>query len=160
MDQMYIDRTDVESRWSLTSADHVLVVAKSQNNRLSFAALLLFFRNHGRFPRTKTEIDHEVIENIARHLDVVSPPEGAFNLSDRTLARHRAEICALFGFREPTNADSEALTAWLQIQRVDSLHDHERLTQLLASLCQELAIEQPSMERIDRIVHSAVAASK
>jgi len=62
MDQTYTDRTDMESRWSLTSADHALVVAKSQDNRLSFAALLLFFRNHGRFPRTKTEIDHEVIE--------------------------------------------------------------------------------------------------
>ena len=34
----------------------------------------------------------------------------------------------------------------------------ERLTQLLAARCQELAIEQPSMERIDRIVRSAVAA--
>ena len=158
MDQTYIDRTDMENRWSLTSADHALVVAKNQDNRLSFAALLLFFRNHGRFPRTKTEIDHEVIKNIARHLDVASPPEGAFNLSDRTLERHRAEIRALFGFREPTNADSEALTAWLRLQRVDSLHDHERLTQLLAARCQELAIEQPSMERIDRIVRSAVAA--
>ena len=158
MDQTYIARTDMENRWSLTSADHALVVAKSQDNRLSFAALLLFFRNHGHFPRTKTEIDHEVIENIALHLDVASPPEGAFNLSDRTLERHRAEIRALFGFREPTNADSQALTAWLRIQRVDSLHDHERLTQLLAARCQELAIEQPSMERIDRIVRSAVAA--
>ena len=76
MDQTYIARTDMENRWSLTSADHALVVAKSQDNRLSFAALLLFFRNHGHFPRTKTEIDHEVIENIALHLDVASPPEG------------------------------------------------------------------------------------
>ena len=58
MDQTYIARTDMENRWSLTSADHALVVAKSQDNRLSFAALLLFFRNHGHFPRTKTEIDH------------------------------------------------------------------------------------------------------
>ena len=50
MDQTYIARTDMENRWSLTSADHALVVAKSQDNRLSFAALLLFFRNHGHFP--------------------------------------------------------------------------------------------------------------
>lgn len=99
-----------------------------------------------------------LIENIARHLDLTYPLEGAFNLSDRTLERHRAEIRALFGFREPTNADSEALMAWLRLQMSDSLHDHEGLAQLLAARCQELAIEQPSMERIDRIVRSAVAA--
>ena len=55
MDQTYIARTDMENRWSLTSADHALVVAKSQDNRLSFAALLLFFRNHGHFPSTPKE---------------------------------------------------------------------------------------------------------
>lgn len=154
---MFIDQTDMESRWSLTTADHVLVAAKSQGNRLGFAALLLFFRNHGRFPRTKTEIGHEVIEHIARHLDVLSPPGGVFNFSDRTAERHRAEIRALLGFREPTNADSDALAAWLQLQIIDSSHDHEQLAQLLAVRCQELAMEQPSMERIDRIVRSAVA---
>lgn len=158
MDQTYIDRTDMESQWSLTSSDHALVAAKNQDNRLSFAALLLFFRNHGRFPRTKTEIDREVIENITRQLGMASPPQGAFNLSDRTLERHRAEIRALFGFREPTNADSEALTAWLALRRVDLLHDHEQVTQLLAARCRELAIEQPSEERIDRIVRSVVTA--
>lgn len=78
MDQTYIDRTDMESQWSLTSSDHALVAAKNQDNRLSFAALLLFFRNHGRFPGTKTEIDHEVIENIARQLGMASIPPGGF----------------------------------------------------------------------------------
>jgi hypothetical protein len=155
--QTYID---TDSLWSLTSAEHALVVAKSQDNRLCFAALLLFFRNHGRFPRTMTEIDHEVIEHIAHRLDVASPPEGAFNLSDRTWERHRAEIRTLFGFREPTNADSEALTAWLRLQRLDPLHDHERIAQLLVTRCQELAIELPSKERIDRIVRSTVAAQE
>ena len=41
--------------WRLTEADLALVAAKPKRARLEFAALLLFFRAHGRFPRTSAE---------------------------------------------------------------------------------------------------------
>jgi hypothetical protein len=42
--------TNLSERWTLTPADRALIAAKSRANWLSFAVLLLFFRERGRFP--------------------------------------------------------------------------------------------------------------
>jgi hypothetical protein len=47
---MRIEETNLSECWTLTPADHALIAAKSRANRLSFAVLLLFFRERGRFP--------------------------------------------------------------------------------------------------------------
>ena len=44
------DERDIPEGWTLTPADLTLVMAKGRANRLGFAVLLLFFREHGRFP--------------------------------------------------------------------------------------------------------------
>ena len=53
------------SRWNLSDAafqllatgEYALVMAKSQENRLAFAAWLLFFRDRGRFPRDDSDLE-------------------------------------------------------------------------------------------------------
>ena len=83
MDQTHIARTDMENRWSLTSADHALVVAKSQDNRLSFAALLLFFRNHGHIgARAERKVDRELLDDIK---PVTGKQNLLFEVADATL---------------------------------------------------------------------------
>jgi len=52
---MGLDDEDV-APWTLTATDLALVMAKNVANRLGFAALFLFHRAHGRFPKTPTEI--------------------------------------------------------------------------------------------------------
>ena len=52
--------------WRLTEDDQALVVAKPQRARLEFAVLLLFFRAHGRFPRTSMEIAPTYLARVAR----------------------------------------------------------------------------------------------
>ena len=79
--------------------------------------MLLFFRDYGRFPRGPAEIGVEMVTDLARVLDVPTPTEGEvfpFGVAERTLERQRAELRALFGFREPSVADAEDLVAWLQ----------------------------------------------
>ena len=98
-------------RWALTPADHVLVAAKSRANRLGFAVLLLFFRERGRFPVDASEVDRATVCEVARQVQVPPPEDHALNLSGRTAERHRAEIRALFGYREATVADAETLEA-------------------------------------------------
>jgi hypothetical protein len=79
-------------RW--TSADHVLVSAKVRANRLSFA-VLLFFREHGRYPLGSSEIDRPIAGEVAQQIHVPASADHALNLSGRTAERHRAEIRTL-----------------------------------------------------------------
>ncbi|WP_425388617.1 DUF4158 domain-containing protein [Azospirillum thiophilum] len=54
----------------MTAADRALVREKSRANRLVFAALLLFHRAHGRFPRRPTDIDAKTAEHVAQQLGI------------------------------------------------------------------------------------------
>lgn len=112
--------------WHLTLADHALIAAKSRANRLRFAVMLLFFRERGRFLRSADAIDPVALAAVATVLEVPLPAEPlAFDITDRTLERQRAEIRALFGFREATVADAAALGIWLRDNAVAQSRDHD-----------------------------------
>ena len=152
------EESNLPERWTLTPADHALVAVKGRANRLSFAVLLLFFREHGRFPSDGSEIDRRMVGEVAQQIHVPAPVDDALNLSGRTAERHRAEIRALFGYREATVADAKALEDWLRDQAavVGAVPDH--LVARLEARCRELSIEPPSADRVDRIVRAAIRA--
>ena len=152
------DGPDLPERWTLTREDQTLVMAKSRANRLGFAVLLLFYRAHGRFPNAPTEIEPQAVDHVARQLGIETTPHDGFDLAARTWKRHRAEIRALFGYREATVADAEALEDWLRDQAavVGAVTDH--LVVQLEARCRELAIEPPSADRVDRIIRAAIHA--
>src|SRR4051794_1300370 len=142
----------------LTPADQALVVTKNSANRLGFAVLLLFYRTHGRFPKTPTDIDKGIVEQVARQLGVELDDPPWYDTTTRTWKRHRAEIRALLGFREATVADAELLESWLrdQIPAVGAIPD--QLAALVETRCRELSIESPTPDRVDRIVRAAIHA--
>jgi Domain of unknown function (DUF4158) len=145
--------------WHLTSADRALIAAKSRVNRLRFAVMLLFFRDHGRFPRAAEKFGAAAIAALASDLGVPIPQEPlTFDSVDRTLERQRAEIRGLFGFREATVADAATLGTWLRDHAVAQSRDHDRLTMDLEVRCRTLRIEPPTSDRIARIVRGAVRA--
>src|SRR5512135_3301216 len=133
-------------------------MAKSRANRLGFAVLLLFYRAHGRFPSAPTEIEPQAVDQVARQIGLGATPHDGLDLAARTWKRHRAEIRALFGCREATVADAEALEDWLRDQAavVGAVPDH--LVARLEARCRELAIEPPSADRVERIVRAAIRA--
>jgi TnpA family transposase len=143
--------------WHLTSADRALIAAKSRTNRLRFAVMLLFFRDYGRFPRAAEKFGTAAIAVLASDLGVPIPQEPlTVDGADRTLERQRAEIRALFGFREATVGDDAALRTWLRDHAVAPSRDHDRLTAELEARCRTLRIEPPTTDRIARIVRGAV----
>ena len=147
------------SVWHLTPADRALVETKSRVNRLRFAALLLFFRDRGRFPRVADEIGPETMAALAGVLGVPIPAARlALDATGRTLERQRAEIRALFDFREATVADAAALGTWLRDHAVAQSRDHDRLTAEMEARCRALRIEPPTPDRVERIVRAAVRA--
>ena len=153
-----MDRSNLAERWTLTPADQKLVLAKSQANRLGFAVLLLFYRAHGRFPEAATDIEPGALEEVARQLGRASAPPDSFDTAARTWKRHRAQIRALFGFREATVADAATLEEWLRDQAAVVGAVPEHLATRLETRCRELSIEPPSVDRVERIVRAAIHA--
>ena len=79
-------------------------------------------------------------------------------MGGRTLARHRAEIRAHFGFREATVDDGARLTEWLRVQVVPESRDRRRLAAALDAECRRARLEPPTPDRVDRLVRAAVHA--
>src|SRR5258708_23013871 len=133
-------------------------MTKGRANRLGFAVLLLFYRAHGCFPAAPTEIEPEAVAQVARQIGLEATPHDGFDLAARTWKRHRAEIRALFGYREAPVADAKALEDWLRDQAAVVGAVPEHLVARLEARCRDLSIEPPSGDRIDRIVKTAIRA--
>ena len=120
----------------LTPAEYALVMAKNAANRLGFALLLVFYREHGRFPPSLAEIDPGLRAQVAHQLGLEPTWPDRYDPLQRTWKRARAEIRALFGFREATVADADNLTSWL-------------CDQLIGAIGSEIA---PLIERLEGVV--------
>jgi TnpA family transposase len=158
MDQLVPPPVEAPKAWTVPPADELLIAAKSRANRLSFALLLLFFRAHGRFPRTQDEIEPAIVADVARQLDIGLTSAQTLAGSGRTVERHRADIRTLCGFREASVADGETLTEWLRDHAIAETRDTALLARALEQRCRDLAIEPPAPERIVRIVRAALHA--
>jgi hypothetical protein len=143
MGQPAYDSEDSTDAWTLTQEDHVRIAGKSQANRPAFAVLLLFFRANGRFPET-AEIHPCVVARLAQQLGIDTGSIADQAWQGRTAKRHRAEIRVLFGFREPTVADAEAMVAWLRDHAVVHSRDPEHLAVALKVYCRSSSIEPPT----------------
>lgn len=145
-------------QWSLTPEEHIFVMTKNRAQRLDFALLLLFYRARGKFPDAEAELGADAVAEIANQLGVPVRSRDNINAAMRTIARHRTEIRAFFGFREASVGDAEMLTAWLceHVSTVGTAPD--QLTSALEARCRELAIEPPSADRLDRITRGAISA--
>jgi hypothetical protein len=136
-----------------------MVMAKSRENRLAFAAWLIFFRDNGRFPREPSDLNTVDVAGLARQIGVTVPTDVGLLLAERTAKRLRTEIRTRFGSREATVADAEMLTAWLRDHvAAEAGGQIEPLIERLEARCRELAIEPPSADRVERITRAALRA--
>jgi hypothetical protein len=151
------DSEDSIDAWTLTPEDVVRIAGKSRTNRLTFAVLLLFFRANGRFAEV-AEILPSVLALVAQQLGIDTEPMVEQAWQGRTGKRHRAEIRVLFGFRESTVADAEAMATWLRDHAVAHSRGPEDLAAALKAHCRSSSIEPPAPDRIERIVRAATHA--
>lgn len=96
---MLNDGTAAEA-WTLTPADHALVMIKNSGNRLGFAVLLLFYRAYGRFPKRAMEIDAEALARGQQIPTASRSPAPASGRSGR-MAKARATRSARSGAPQP-----------------------------------------------------------
>ena len=145
--------------WILAPGDHALVMSKRGRTRLGFAILLAFFRDRGRFPRHESEVDPQGIATLSQQVNVRAPVDGEAFLVGRTAERMRSEIRVRFGFREATVADADALNEWLRDHAAaEAGGEIEAMVERLEARCRELAIEPPTVERVERIARAALRA--
>ena len=143
----------------LAPSDYSMVMAKSRENRLTFATWLIFFRDHGRFPRGPSDLESLDIAALARQIEVTVPADGGLLLAERTAKRLRTEIRVRYGFREATVADADSLTEWLRDHAAaEAGGEIAAMVERLETRCRELAIEPPSVERVERIARAALRA--
>jgi TnpA family transposase len=153
------DGGSADDRWLLAPAECELVMTKNRANRLGFAILLTFFRERGRFPRDEGEVETQGIAALSKQLDVPAPMDGEAFLTGRTAERLRAEVRVRFGFREATVADADLLTVWLRDHVAGEVGGEiAPMIERLEARCRELAIEPPTIDRIERIARTALRA--
>ncbi len=140
----------------LSPAERTLVESKILANQLTFAALLAFYRDIGRFPRSDAEIDPEMFETLVHQLALRGDVASYGGSLTRTTKRHRAEIRAFFGFRETSMEDGEVLSAWMRDHAIAQNRDVWQLAATLEQECRRRHLEPQAPDRIERIVRSAL----
>jgi hypothetical protein len=117
--------------WTLLDADRRLLANKSGATRLGFVALLKFFELEGRFPRDPGELPPAAIAYLAGQVKVDPSEFADYAFSGRTVEYHRAQVREALGFRQPTRADEERLTAWLAAEVCSAETDEDRQREAL-----------------------------
>ena len=142
--------------WTLAPTELVLLMNKSGAGRIGFAALLKFFQVEGRFPGSRSNVPETAVEYLLRQTRVASSCWADYDWQGRTIKYHRAEIRVLFGFREATAEDSEAVMRWLHDHMFARERHPERLREAALQRFRELRLEPPTTERLDRLLGSAL----
>ena len=86
---------------------------KSGETRLGFMVLLKFFQQETRFPNLKSEVPRDMVDFIAKQLQLIGSPFTNYKNNSRTLTYHKTSIREFFGYREFKNEDADKLTEWL-----------------------------------------------
>ena len=111
---------------------------------------MIFFRERGRFPSALSEVETDLV-TLGRQIDVPVPTSTDWDVAEHTAKRLRSEIRALYGFREASVADADALVDWLRNQPAAQAGGPlPALLAVLEARCRELSIEPPTAECTDR----------
>lgn len=143
--------------WSLHADElDIAASARTPSNQLGFALLLKWFQYEGQFPRRKQEVPPDIVECLARQLEVEPEVFKDYRWQGRTFERQRAQIRRHLGFQEATVQDAEAMTAWLTEEILPKQREMSALTTALYDRCRAQRLEPPTPERIERIIRSAL----
>lgn len=138
--------------WTVLDDEADLVAGKRGGTRVGFALLLKFYTRQGRFPRGRADFPDEVVEFVARQMNVPAADFESYEWSGRTIEYHRAQIREHLGFRVCSVQDAEKLTAWLAGNVAHAERNADRVREELLKRCREEFIEPPAPDRITRMV--------
>ncbi|MGH2508356.1 MAG: DUF4158 domain-containing protein, partial [Ktedonobacteraceae bacterium] len=149
---------ELEEHWLLTSDEFQFVETFSQKNQLGVALLLKFFQIEGRFPENKNEISKACAIFAGDQLD--QPLElwwanFKYSWEDRSSRQRRAVIRNFCGFREATDGDRKAISAWLVENSISGGANELQIQAAAYRRFKELKIEPLEVSSMNRLVRSA-----
>lgn len=122
--------------------------------------MLKFYTRHGRFPRGRSELADEVVEHVAKQVQVPASEFGFYEWSGSTIEYHRGQIRTHLGFRVCSTADADKVTVWLAENVAHAERRPERVREELLKHLRQERIEPPTMGRISRIAASALHSAE
>ena len=85
---MHID--ELVEHWTILDEERDLIAGKRGATRLAFAILLKFYMQYGRFPRGRSELPDDVVEHVAKQVQVPAAELGFYEWSGSTIEYHRS----------------------------------------------------------------------
>jgi len=116
-----ISQEEIAKHWTLSDADKVELVQYRKDYRLFVTIQLCVIRLSGRFLLNCNETSAQVINYLARQLDLA--PTLAVNSPARkaTLAEQRQNILLYLGFKKYDEQVEKQLSAWLENQAIKGM---------------------------------------
>ena len=99
------------SIWGLSYSDFEFLSRFGAKSQVMVACQLLSFRQHGRFPANRGDLDPDVIVYVADQIGVAD--DLSYSFSSDTARRPRAGILDFLGFRWARDRDRANLQAWM-----------------------------------------------
>jgi len=99
-----------------------------------------------------------VVTHLASRVGVPAEAYVAYDWRGRTIKYHRAQIRTAVDFRETSVEDADKLVDWLTNEVVPRERALDRVRSAVYARCRELRLEPPTLERIERLVRSALAS--
>ena len=111
--------------WTLTQTDRQEVRKYHKHSRLSVAVQLCFVRLYGRFFNQIHEMSPQIVDYLARQLDLPTSPVVQVPNRKATYTQHRQNILKYLGFQKFDDTVQEQLVAWLKRQAQQNLLPQE-----------------------------------
>ncbi|MFF4625051.1 DUF4158 domain-containing protein [Nonomuraea jabiensis] len=106
---------------------------------LSSGTAISFLWAYGRFPRGRSELLDQVVEHVAKQVQVPAPELGFYEWSGSTIEHHRNQIRTHLGFRICTTDDAAKVTVRLAENVAHAERQPERLREELLKHLREEA---------------------
>jgi TnpA family transposase len=151
---------ELVEHWTVLGDEKDLVSGKRGATRLGFALVLKFYTLHGRFPRGRAEFPHEVVDHVARQIDVPADEFAAYEWSGSTFGYHKKQIRDHLGFKECSVAIADKLTEWLAVNVAHAERDPQTVREELLKKLREECVEPPTPGRLDELVTAALHAAE
>lgn len=142
--------------YALTAKQMILIhKKKTKKNKLCFAILLKYFECEGCCPISINKIDPELINCIAKQLEVDTLHLDSFNWKSRTVERFKKEVRGYFSFRAAKKEDFINLKSWLKLEVFpQALRSFTHLEHSY-SYFRKKRIEPTSVNKLSKYVKSA-----
>ena len=149
---------ELEELYTILPEEIALLKDIREKTSPPFAALVVFYRNEKRFPKSMNEISKPIAEYICTQLGFNKKEKliYEYDLESKTASRHRGLIRDFFSFREATHEDKKLFEHWLIHEKLHLDHRYESLEDSSISWFHNQKVEVPAENQLGKIIRASL----